>query len=220
MNAQLQSIDPATGDVVGTVDVTPTSAIADVVARARAAHVGWNARSLDERLALMRKASARLAERASDIGLLGTREMGKPLREMAGEAAGVADLLLSDLDEMATAFADDVQENERSRTTVYRDGFGVAACISPWNFPVLMPHTQIIPALAAGNAVVFKPSERSPLTGAAYAQCLMYCRRTSCRLSRVTESKGERWSSRTSTSLSSPVRGPLAYTFSRRQVAR
>jgi acyl-CoA reductase-like NAD-dependent aldehyde dehydrogenase len=173
MNAQLQSIDPATGDVVGTVDVTPTSAIADVVARARAAHVGWNARSLDERLALMRKASARLAERASDIGLLGTREMGKPLREMAGEAAGVADLLLSDLDEMATAFADDVQENERSRTTVYRDGFGVAACISPWNFPVLMPHTQIIPALAAGNAVVFKPSERSPLTGAAYAQCLI-----------------------------------------------
>ncbi len=170
---QMQSIDPATGDVVGTVTITPTSAIPAVVARARAAHMAWNARSLDERLDLMRKASALFADRAADIGLLGTREMGKPLREMAGEASGTADLLLADLDEMATAFADDVQANERARTTVHRDGFGVAVCIAPWNFPVLMPHTQIIPALAAGNAVVFKPSERSPLTGAAYAQCLI-----------------------------------------------
>lgn len=173
MSTTFNAVDPATGDLVGTVAITPVADIATIVDRARTAHVGWNALALEERLATLRKASALFAERADDIGLLGTREMGKPLREMRGEARAIADLLKSDLGEMAAAFADDVQENERARTTVYRGGFGVAACIAPWNFPVLMPHTQIVPALAAGNAVVFKPSERSAMTGEAYAQCLM-----------------------------------------------
>src|SRR5690606_23202885 len=61
------------------------------------------------------------------------------------------------------------------KTTMYRDPFGVAAAITPWNFPILMPHQQILPALIAGNAVVFKPSEQTPLIGQAYADLLIEC---------------------------------------------
>ncbi len=171
--SELISYDPASGEEVGRVPVTPVDAIPQMVAKARAAQPAWAALSFDERAALLNQAGALLVERANDIGELGTREMGKPLKECQGEARYAAGLFASDLEEMREAYADEVRENKRVRTTIVRDAFGVTACIAPWNFPILMPHTQVLPALAAGNAVVFKPSERSPLTGQAYADALL-----------------------------------------------
>jgi acyl-CoA reductase-like NAD-dependent aldehyde dehydrogenase len=65
-----------------------------------------------------------------------------------------------------------VIEDERVRSTVYRDPYGVCAAIAPWNFPFAMPHWMVLPALATGNAVVLKPSEQTPLVGQAYADLL------------------------------------------------
>src|SRR5690554_2207700 len=99
--------------------------------------------------------------------------MGKPVREGIGEVraalAGVRDTLR----EIEAALAPEVQETAHTRSTLFRDPYGVAACIAPWNFPLLTAHDQVLPALAAGNAVVLKPSENTPLVGEAYARRLL-----------------------------------------------
>ncbi len=169
----LSSVHPATGEVVGEVPITPVEAIVDVVARARAAQPAWAALSFDKRAAMLTRAGERLAARADEIGELLTREMGKPLREARGEVAHSASRFPADLEEICQALTPEVITNERTRTTVYRDPFGVALCISPWNFPVLMPHEQVLPALAAGNTVILKPSELTPLVAQAYADALL-----------------------------------------------
>ena len=68
--------------------------------------------------------------------------------------------------------APEVLKSGGMSSTLYRDALGIVGAITPWNFPISMPHWLIVPALAVGNAVVFKPSEETPLTGAAYAECL------------------------------------------------
>ena len=169
---RLESRNPATGEVVGEVAVTPVEEIGRVVARARAAQPAWEALPLHERLAALGRGAKRLAARADELALLITREMGKPIRDARDEIGLVAEGFDGLLGEIEEALEPEVQRNERVRTTVHRDAFGVAACITPWNYPILMPHEQIVPALAAGNTVVFKPSEETPLTGQAYAEAL------------------------------------------------
>ena len=169
----LKSINPATNEIVGEVPITDPASIPGMVEAAREAQKAWGAMSCKARMALLEKAGKLLAERAEDIARLVTREMGKPLREAVGETTFSASLVEPDLREIAVALAPEVLESGKTRSTVYRDPFGVAACITPWNFPVLMPHQEVLPALAAGNAVLFKPSEETPLTGQAYADVFL-----------------------------------------------
>lgn len=168
----LDSRDPATGEVVGRVPVTPVEAIPGLVARARAAQTAWAALGLEGRVACLRSVGARLLARKDEIGRLITREMGKPLREGVGEAEDCGGAWAEELDEIAAALAPEVFEDARTRSTQYYDPLGVCAAITPWNFPLEMPHWMVLPALVAGNTVVFKPSEETPLTGQLYAELL------------------------------------------------
>jgi acyl-CoA reductase-like NAD-dependent aldehyde dehydrogenase len=170
--AMLVSIDPATGESVGEVPVTPVSEIPAVVARARAAQPAWAAMGVEGRIACLRPVGARLLAEADALGRLITREMGKPLREGIGEARDCGGGWSAELDEMAQALAPEVLEDAATRTTMFHDPLGVCAAITPWNFPLEMPHWMILPALVAGNTVVFKPSEETPLVGARYAALL------------------------------------------------
>jgi acyl-CoA reductase-like NAD-dependent aldehyde dehydrogenase len=167
----LKSYNPANGEVVGEVRVTPTSEIPALVTRARAAQKGWDALGLEERAEVIRKASAIFAERAQANGEIMTREMGKPLKEAVGEAKSVGHMD-HELDEMVAALSPEVVEDPRLRSTIYHDPLGVVGAITPWNFPMSMPAWMILPALAAGNTVIFKPSEETPLCGQAYADAL------------------------------------------------
>jgi len=171
--ATLKSLNPATGDVVGEVTITPVDDIPGLVATARAAQPAWQDLGMAGRLEILKRAGELLVARAADIGELACHEMGKPIREAKGEASFAAGNFSSDLDEIAEALAPEIRESKRVRSVMHRDGFGVAVCISPWNFPVLMPHQQVLPALAAGNTVLFKPSEETPLVGQAYADALL-----------------------------------------------
>jgi acyl-CoA reductase-like NAD-dependent aldehyde dehydrogenase len=164
---QLSSLDPATGEVVGTVPVTPVSEIAAIVARARAAQPAWARRT--DRLEALRPLGERLAARAPELAKLITREMGKTAREAQGELHAIVEGLPHELDEIGAALAPETTDDGKVRSTTYHDPFGVCAAITPWNFPVAMPHWMVFPAIAAGNAVVFKPSEDTPLSGQAYA---------------------------------------------------
>jgi succinate-semialdehyde dehydrogenase/glutarate-semialdehyde dehydrogenase len=168
----LESINPATGEVVGSVPVTPVDAIPGVVAKARAAQPAWNALGLEGRLELMRPIAAQLAEEASRIGKLITAEMGKSTLEAQGEASYGASQFMSELESAFEAFQPEEIVDEHTRSILYRDPLGVSAAITPWNFPMLMPQQCILPSLMAGNCVVFKPSEETPLVGQAYADIL------------------------------------------------
>ncbi|MDA0803936.1 MAG: aldehyde dehydrogenase family protein [Planctomycetota bacterium] len=164
--------NPSTGEVVGEVPVTPVAEIAGVVARAREAQVGWAAKSLDERASIILRAKDPLAAAAERMGSLASREMGKPIKEALGEAKHAAGGLEEMVKESVEALREEVLEDASVRTRLVFDPYGVAAAITPWNFPILMPVQNVLPALIAGNAVIFKPSEVSPLCAQAWAKCL------------------------------------------------
>jgi len=170
--ADLASLNPLNGELVGTVELTLPEDISGVVARARAAQPSWAALGVKRRAELLGRAAVRFRERAEEMARLITREMGKPLRESLGEARGIGAGLEQELDEIAEALAPEKIERGRIHSTVHRDPLGVCAAITPWNFPMAMPNWMVLPALAAGNTVVFKPSEETPLCGQAYADIL------------------------------------------------
>ena len=167
----LKSHNPATGDLVGEVPFTPVDQIPGVVARARSAQPGWEALGARGRADVLKQAADIFAEWADEHGRLMSAEMGKPLREATGEANSLS-RTDHELQEMIEALEPEVVEDGRLRSTVYRDPLGVCAAITPWNFPMSMPSWMVLPALMAGNTVIFKPSEETPLSGQAYADAL------------------------------------------------
>ena len=169
----LISYNPATGEPVGEVEVTPSSGIPDIVALARAAQPAWQALGHEARAELLTRAHEALSARADELGRLITEEMGKPLADGIGEARSLGAGVREHLNEIAEALAPEVVEDGRLHSVVYHDPLGVCAAITPWNFPMAMPQWMVLPALAAGNTVVLKPSEETPLCGQAYAQGLI-----------------------------------------------
>lgn len=168
----LISSDPATGDIVGEAPVTPADHVQDAVDRARAAQPAWASRSAEKRARILEKVAPLLRDRAEEHAALITREMGKPLTESRAEARSLGSGMQRELQEMVEAVAPEVLEAGGARSTIHHDPLGVVGAITPWNFPMSMPSWMILPALATGNTVVFKPSEETPLCGQAYADTL------------------------------------------------
>jgi acyl-CoA reductase-like NAD-dependent aldehyde dehydrogenase len=170
--ATLPSFDPATGERVGEVPITAPEHVQAAVDRARAAQPAWDALGLRGRADTLRRCAEIFAERVEAHAELITREMGKPLRESRIEARSLGSGLAGELEEMVEALSPEAVDDGRARSTVYHDPLGVVGAITPWNFPMSMPSWMVVPALAAGNAVVLKPSEETPLCGQAYADAL------------------------------------------------
>jgi succinate-semialdehyde dehydrogenase/glutarate-semialdehyde dehydrogenase len=172
MELVLKSFNPATGDVVGEVPLTPVERLPEIVARARAAQRAWAALGTRRRAELLAKTADAFASKVDEHAALITAEMGKPLKEAVAEARSLGSGLARELDEIVEALEPEVHDDGRARSTIYRDPLGVVGAITPWNFPMSMPSWMLIPSLAAGNAVVFKPSEETPLSGQTYADVL------------------------------------------------
>lgn len=170
--SSLKSFNPATGELVGEVPVTATSEIPAIVQRARDAQPAWAALGLSGRGELLAQGCKTLVEKAPELGELLTREMGKPLASGIGEVKSCGRKVDQDLAEMSEALKEEVIDDGRIRTVQYRDAYGVCAAITPWNFPISMPHWMCLPALMAGNTVVLKPSEETPLIAQAYVDAL------------------------------------------------
>ena len=162
---KLVSINPHDGSIVGEVRVSRPDDVRDAVARARAAQVGWAALSFEARAAALMAAGPLLERAAEELASLAHREMGKPMKDALGEAQGIAKSIERHV-EMARAAVEPVTMREgEQETTLRHDPLGVIAVITPWNFPLWMPVSLIYPALLTGNAVVHKPSEKTPLLG-------------------------------------------------------
>jgi acyl-CoA reductase-like NAD-dependent aldehyde dehydrogenase len=169
---RLKSHDPATGEVIGDVATTSVRDIPGLVARARATQPMWAALGTRGRAKHLALVVDLLATRVDQHAALITAEMGKPIREAVAEAKSLGAGLAKELDEIVEALEPEVIEDARARSTIHRDPLGVVGAITPWNFPMSMPSWMLIPSLAAGNTVVFKPSEETPLCGQAYADAL------------------------------------------------
>jgi betaine-aldehyde dehydrogenase len=157
--------NPATEEVL---DSVPRGTAADAeaaVAAARAAFAGWRRTSANERARLLHEAAARMRAHWAEIVRLLTLEEGKPVPENEEELEWTANTF----DYYAELGRHDrgrvVPSAEESQLNlVLKEPYGVAACIVPWNYPLLLMAWKVAPALAAGNTVVVKPSEMTPLT--------------------------------------------------------
>jgi len=171
-NVELASFNPATGEEVGRVSVPPVEDVAAMVIRAQEAQVRWAQQSLEERRAALLPFGEALVKESERIGTILTREMGKPLSHGIGEVKYCGSGLAETLDELVAALTPELLEDDKVTSQLVFDPYGVCAAITPWNFPVSMPHWAVIPALMAGNAVILKPSEKTPLCAAEYAKLL------------------------------------------------
>tara|TARA_R110002073_G_scaffold1715_3_gene12402 strand:- start:159476 stop:160867 length:1392 start_codon:yes stop_codon:yes gene_type:complete len=168
----LSSYNPSTGELVGTVPVTPAHQVDAVISKARAAMPAWAALSAQQRADMLKPAGEKILERADELGRILSLEQGKPLAEGIGEITGCGNRMNDEVDEVAKAMIPDVLTDETVESTLYYDPYGVCATITPWNFPALMPHWTIVPALVAGNTVILKPSEQTPLIADEYVKIL------------------------------------------------
>ena len=172
MADMLKSFNPATGEDVGEVPITPASDISKVVEQAHAASDGWRKTSLQERAALLKKAGEVLTRDSESLGELLSKEMGKPLRFGQGEVGYCGWYIAGKVEEITEALQPYEFEDDGTRSTIYYDPYGVAAVISPWNFPMSMMQWMVLPALMAGTTVIVKPSEETPLIAQAYVDVL------------------------------------------------
>jgi acyl-CoA reductase-like NAD-dependent aldehyde dehydrogenase len=169
MEKRLASYDPSNGELLGEVEITSTAQIGEMVERARAAGKEWQKFSFDERVAQLEKAYAQLEPHLDEMAVLLSKEMGKDIRRATGEVNGT---VYGGSHMARTAMAALQSVDLGSGTHVEYKPLGVAAVISPWNYPLAMANNLIVPALVAGNAVVFKPSEETPLIAKAFVEHL------------------------------------------------
>ena len=166
---------PSSGEHLADVSVATTEDVDATVAAAREAQVVLEAMPPFERAELLHKTADLLDERAEDLARQLTSEQGKPI---ATEARG-------EIEESAEIFRWAAEEVKRLETPVlpgadpnkkvltFRRANGVYACITPWNFPMNIPAELLAPGLGGGNAVILKPSEFTPLTGAALVEACL-----------------------------------------------
>ena len=168
----LEPLNPATLKPIGAVAVTDPAGVAEAVAEARLAQRAWGERSLEERSRLLRAVAASLLESADEVAASIVAETGKPTVEALTTEVFVA---LDNLIWLARNLGR-VLGRERlplrqlhvlqKRASLRYEPLGVVGIVSPWNFPFSIPFTQAASAVAAGNAVVVKPSELTPHSGA------------------------------------------------------
>ena len=162
-------LNPATGQPFATCARATAAHIAEAVAAAARAYRTWRRDELLRRQKLHECAAA-LQARAADIAQLLTQEQGKPLTAATMEVYGAALWFsyFANLDVHPEVLQDDGEK----RIQVVRKPLGVVAAITPWNFPVVLLAWKLAPALLAGNTVVAKPSEFTPLSSLLVADIL------------------------------------------------
>jgi acyl-CoA reductase-like NAD-dependent aldehyde dehydrogenase len=169
---QLAVENPATEETVATLGVASSEQVGVAVAAAVDAQLGWERTPAVERGEMLHEVATRLRDRTDRLAELMTREGGKPLIENEDEVGWTA----AAFDYYAEIGRDSagrvIPSIEASQLAlVVKDPVGPVGCIVPWNYPLLLLSWKLAPALAAGNTTVCKPSELTPLSTLALAEC-------------------------------------------------
>jgi len=169
-----ESRNPAhTADVVG---VFPRSGAGDIDGAVRAATEAfdaWRRTPWPRRAEIILRAAQLMEARKDDLARTMTREMGKVLTEARGDVQEAIDMGKFIAGEGRRAFGETVPSELRDKWAMtMRQPFGVVGCITPWNFPIAIPSWKVFPAIMAGNAVVLKPAEDTPLCALRFVEML------------------------------------------------
>jgi acyl-CoA reductase-like NAD-dependent aldehyde dehydrogenase len=171
MSAPFPTKSPKNAEDLPSVTATPTTEVSAIVLRAREAQKGWAELSVAARCNLIAKVKGRVLGRAEEIAKLVSQETGKPeveaLLSEALPSGDVVDYWVQNAEEMLESLDVEIDRLAYPGKSgwIHREARGVVALIQPWNFPVALPLRTLIPALVAGNAVIFKPSEVTPRSG-------------------------------------------------------
>jgi len=165
----LISYDPSNDEKIGEVIIPSSDEIQNKINSAQKASTKWRKLGLDGRMALIQKAWSGAEPHIPELAELMSREMGKDIQRSGGEANGtvhggpyIAQEALKALQSYSTG----------GGTTIEYQPLGIAVIISPWNYPLAMANNLIVPALMAGNTVIFKPSEETPLVADLFIEIL------------------------------------------------
>jgi acyl-CoA reductase-like NAD-dependent aldehyde dehydrogenase len=160
---RLQVLEPATEGVLETIPRAGVEEVDAAVARAKAAYPAWRAVAPGDRARLLLRVAVLVGDRLEELATLEARNAGKPIGDARGEIGMVA--------ETFRYYAGAVERNLGDTIPVaggvamtFREPLGVVGLITPWNFPLAIAAWKLAPALAAGNTVVLKPAELTPLT--------------------------------------------------------
>jgi len=169
MTAALEVIEPATEAVLDTIPRAGVEETDAAVARARAAYPTWKALAPGERGGLLRRFAETVDAHVEELAVLEARNAGKPIGDARGEIGMVVETL---------SYYSGAPERLTGKTIpvaggvdmTFREPLGVCALIVPWNFPAVILGWKLGPALAAGNTVVAKPAELTPLSALRLAE--------------------------------------------------
>jgi len=167
--------NPADGSLICERAEDTAESIAQKHRAARAAQPAWAARPLGERIAILRRFRDAVANRRDELAAILTRETGKPVSQSRNELNALAGRLDYFLDASPAALADETvldAPEQKLTERISHDPLGVIANVSAWNYPWFVGTNVFVPALIAGNAVLYKPSEFATLTGLAIAEIL------------------------------------------------
>ncbi len=168
-DSEIVSVEPATGAEVWRGKVDDIDAVVD---RARRAWPAWAAQPLATRIELCRRFVNEVRKEADLLATTIARETGKPMWEARTEV----DAVMAKVDISVSAYAERTGQKKldsamKGTSAVRHKPHGVMLVLGPYNFPAHLPNGHIVPALIAGNVVIFKPSEKTPATGELLMQC-------------------------------------------------
>ena len=168
-----ESVHPADGAVIARLRAADTAVVEQVMDAARRGFLTWSLTPPVERGRVLRRAAEMIRERNHELSVLESLDTGKPLQEtLVADAASGADCLEYFAGLITT---DTGQHIDLGGSFAYtrREPLGVCAAIGAWNYPIQIACWKAAPALAAGNSMVFKPSELTPLSALALAEILL-----------------------------------------------
>jgi len=165
-------LDPATGEVISSRTEASVVDVDDAVATAKAAYAQWSTTSPGERSTVLTRWAAELTEMSDDLASTETRQTGKPIKlstefDVPGSIDNVSFFAgaARNLEGKASG-----EYSPDHTSSIRREPVGVIGSISPWNYPLQMAAWKILPAVAAGNTIVLKPAEITPLTSLLFAE--------------------------------------------------
>ena len=173
--ATLSIVNPATGSAVLRLAADGPREVAQRYAAARAAQPRWAATPIRKRIAAIEKFRAQVVARGDALAQTLTQEVGKPIRQSRNELKGLLGRLDFFIAESARVLREQkvfTDASQRMDERVTHEPLGVVANISAWNYPYFVGSNVFVPALVAGNAVLYKPSEYATLTGRHIADLL------------------------------------------------
>ncbi|MFL6605229.1 MAG: betaine-aldehyde dehydrogenase [Steroidobacteraceae bacterium] len=159
------TLNPATGEVLATIKVSGAAEIDAAVAAAREAQRAWAARTGAERGRILRRAAEILRARNTELAELETRDTGKPIQETSVvDVASGAECFEYFAGIAATIAGEHLDFGPQAFGYTRREPVGIVAGIGAWNYPLQIACWKSAPALACGNAIIFKPADLTPLT--------------------------------------------------------